>query len=117
MPKPIPSGIRKYSVAGPIAAAVCGLDGDEQGRPAQSWRPRQGHPRPMPPPIIQPGATIFLSLRQNFNPAPSEKILSSTAPSRPTSVWGDQWALGEALLEVSQARQPCWRLNFALPAA
>ena len=27
----IPSGIRKYSVAGPIAAAACGLDGDEQG--------------------------------------------------------------------------------------
>ena len=24
---------------------------------------------------------------------------------------GDHWRVGEALLEVSQARQPCWKLN------
>ena len=30
---------------------------------------------------------------------------------------GDQWRVGDVLLEVTQARQPCWKLNerFGLP--
>lgn len=30
---------------------------------------------------------------------------------------GDSWALGEAMVQVSQARQPCWKLNsrFGVP--
>lgn len=30
---------------------------------------------------------------------------------------GDRWRLGHALLEVSQARQPCWRLNLSFERA
>ena len=43
--------------------------------------------------------------------------ISSEGLTEDTVCIGDRWRMGTALLEVSQARQPCWKLNirFGLP--
>lgn len=109
--EPIPSGIRKYSVAGPIAAAACGLDGDEQGD-------RRNHGGPDKA-IHAYAAAHYPAWRNDlpelaaeFQPGAFGENLVVHGAVEADICLGDQWALGEALLEVSQARQPCWRLNL-----
>lgn len=43
--------------------------------------------------------------------------LNTLGVTEATVCLGDQWRVGDVLLEVTQARQPCWKLNerFGLP--
>ena len=104
------SAIAKAVREGPVWIGGLGLDGDEQGDPRvhggvdkavhhypfehyAAWRAELGE-RPV---LAAPGA-----FGEN---------LSSHGLDEGTVCLGDRYALGGAVLEVSQGRQPCWKLN------
>lgn len=115
--KGTPSGIAKAPVSDPVAIGPLGLSGDAQadarhhGGPekavhhyaldhAAAWRAEL----PDPPALLgQPGA-----FGEN---------LSSLGLTEAEICIGDVLRAGGALLQVSQARQPCWKLNerFGVP--
>lgn len=104
------SGIDKQPRAGLIRITEWGLSGDEQGdlrvhggidkavhhypfEHYASWRDEMGaHPM-----LEAPGAF-------------GENI-STQGLTEATVCLGDRFELGDVLLEVSQGRQPCWKLN------
>ncbi len=112
-----PSAIAKLSVAGPVAVNLLGLDGDEQadivhhGGPDKAihhypadhydfWRSEIGeHPL-----LAAPGGF-------------GENISALGLIEQEVCI-GDVFRLGTALVEVSQGRQPCWKLGhrFGIPA-
>lgn len=105
-----PSAIGKMPVAGPIPVHRLGLAGDEQadlevhGGPDKAihhyphdhyafWREAIGdHP-------LLGGYGAF-----------GENV-STTGLTEDMVCIGDRWRLGSALVEVSQGRQPCWKLD------
>ncbi|NYE61082.1 MOSC domain-containing protein YiiM [Duganella sp. 1224] len=109
----VPSGIVKAPQPGKVWLGVSGLEGDEQGDrvfhggPEKAvhhyatehyplWRLRY----PDSPVALAPGA-----FGENF----------STAGMTELNVHiGDVYRVGSALLQVSQGRQPCWKLNRLL---
>ncbi|MCJ2142534.1 MOSC domain-containing protein [Methylobacterium sp. E-066] len=112
------SAIVKAPLDGPIAVGPNGLEGDEQadrrhhGGPEKAvhhyafdhytgWR--QDLPDAEPALLARPGA-----FGENL----------STAGLTETDICvGDLWRAGSVLLQVSQARQPCWKLNHRFGAA
>ncbi|UTH72347.1 MOSC domain-containing protein [Chromobacterium sp. IIBBL 290-4] len=107
------SAIAKQPASGRVYAGELGLDGDEQGDPRfhggphkalhlyafehyARWREDIGA-RPV---LRQPGAF-------------GENI-STLGVDESTLCLGDQLAIGAAVLEISQGRQPCWKLNHRL---
>jgi MOSC domain-containing protein YiiM len=110
-PKAVPSGIAKKPVAGPIAATVSGLVGDAHGDRrhhggpdkalhayAAAHYPTWAADLPDLAPLLRPGAF-------------GENLVVEGAVEADICL-RDRWRLGGALLEVSQGRQPCWRLNL-----
>jgi MOSC domain-containing protein YiiM len=109
------SGIAKSAVAGPVQVTATGLDGDEQGDlrvhggvdKAIHHYPYDHYPHWQAeldsPLLAQPGA-----FGENF---------STLGWTEDTVHFGDVVSVGSALLEVSQGRQPCWKLNdrFGVP--
>ncbi|WP_054313009.1 MOSC domain-containing protein [Mesorhizobium sp. 1M-11] len=110
------SAIDKQLVRGSIHAGPLGLDGDEQGDRtlhggpnkalhayARSHLPRWAAELPHRADHFQAGAF-------------GENLVIDDVTEADFCL-GDRWRLGEALLEVSQGRQPCWKLNlrFDLP--
>ncbi|MCJ2091447.1 MOSC domain-containing protein [Methylobacterium sp. J-072] len=112
------SAIAKAPLDGPVAVGPNGLEGDEQadrrhhGGPEKAvhhyafdhyagWR--QDLPDAEPALLARPGA-----FGENL----------STAGLTETDICvGDLWRAGSVLLQVSQARQPCWKLNHRFGAA
>lgn len=114
------SAIAKQPRSGPVATHVQGLEGDEQGDlrvhggPLKAvhcyaweqyapWRAElAGYPQALAL-LEQPGA-----FGENFS-------LQGIAEA--SVCLGDQWQVGSAVFEVSQGRQPCWKLSdrFAVP--
>ncbi len=111
-PRGVPSGIRKRAVSGPWQVTRTGLVGDRQGDTRHhggpekalhhyarehyaSWREED------------PGLTDLLELPPAFG-----ENLSTIGLTEEDVCLGDTYALGEVLLQVSQARQPCWRLKL-----
>jgi MOSC domain-containing protein YiiM len=109
------SAIAKVPVSGPVRIHAEGIEGDEQGDRRVHGGPekaihhypfdhysfwRQGHPHPL---LAASGA-----FGENF---------SSTGWSEDTLHLADVIRVGTATLQVSQGRQPCWKLNdrFGLP--
>jgi MOSC domain-containing protein YiiM len=104
------TGIDKESVCGPVEVGALGITGDEQGdrrihggpdkalhhypfEHYQAWTQLIGeHPR-----LARPGA-----FGEN---------LSTVGLDENTVCLGDIFRCGDVLLEVSQTRQPCWKLN------
>ncbi len=106
-----PSGIAKSAVLRPVWLQTEGFSGDAQGDRKhhggadkavhhyafdhyESWRGDFG----AMPILDQPGA-----FGENF---------STTGLTEATVAVGDVYRVGGALIEVSQGRQPCWRLNL-----
>ena len=114
------SAIAKQERTGPVAAGPLGLAGDEQGDPRvhggpdkavhcyawsqyQPWRAElAGH------------ATAQALLAR---PGAFGENLSLDGIDESQICLGDQWQIGGVRLEVSQGRQPCWKLNdrFCVP--
>jgi MOSC domain-containing protein YiiM len=109
------SGIAKSAVAGPVQVTATGLAGDEQGDlrvhggidKAIHHYPYDHYPHwqaELDSPLLAgPGA-----FGENF---------STLGWTEDTVHFGDVISVGTALLEVSQGRQPCWKLNdrFGVP--
>lgn len=110
------SAIAKTPVSGPVAVTALGLDGDEQGDLRVHGGPDKavhqyahGH---YPLWRAELGALPVLAAPGAFG-----ENLASTGLSEQQVCLGDQVRIGSVLLEVSQSRQPCWKLNdrFGVP--
>jgi MOSC domain-containing protein YiiM/uncharacterized metal-binding protein len=110
------SAINKRSVTGALRVGLLGLEGDEQGDrrvhggpdkaihayPSEhygKWREELG----ALPILREPGAF-------------GENLCTAGLVERDVCL-GDRYRVGGALLEISQSRQPCWKLNdrFGVP--
>ncbi len=111
------SAIDKQACAGPVQAGAEGLAGDEQGdRRVHGGVDKALHVYPLvhlatwarelPPVLAHP------LQRGAFG-----ENLSVDGPTEAEVCLGDRWRIGSARFEVSQGRQPCWKLNdrFGVP--
>lgn len=111
-PRGVPSAIRKEPRDGPVYVAVSGIAGDEQGDRAHHGGPEKavhhyalehyelwGRELPQAAPLFEQ-AGLF---GENF---------STLGLDEESVCVGDVFEVGEATLQVSQARQPCWRLDL-----
>jgi MOSC domain-containing protein YiiM len=107
----VPSGIDKHPVDGPVRLTKLGFCGDGQGDTRHHGGPDKAvHHYPL---------DHYAEWRKELGPLPlfdqagafGENI--STLGLVETDVaLGDRFRLGTALVEVSQGRQPCFRLNL-----
>ncbi len=114
-PKGVPSGIDKQAVDGAVRVTVLGLAGDGQGDPKHHGGPEKA--------IHHYAFDHYPAWREELSPLSRQaaEVLArpgafgenvSTAGLTEADVCiGDRFRLGGALVEVSQARQPCWKLN------
>lgn len=108
------SAIDKQPRSGPVAVGALGLAGDEQGDPRVHGGPHKAvHCYPWAHYELwrqelagQPQALDRLS-----RPGAFGENFSLDGLDEAGVCLGDQWQVGSALLEVSQGRQPCWKLN------
>ncbi|MCA1300539.1 MOSC domain-containing protein [Stappia indica] len=110
-PKAVPSGIAKLPVDRPLHLGREGLDGDAQGDRKHHGGPDKAvHHYPFEHYDAwrrELGATPLLAAPGAFG-----ENLSTSGMTEATVALGDRFRLGTALIEVSQGRQPCWKLNF-----
>jgi len=110
-PQRVPSAIRKHPVPGPIAAASSGLDGDEQGdRRNHGGSDKAIHAYAAA--HYSSWAADLPDLARQLQPGAFGENLVVDGAVEADICLGDLWRLGNTLLEVSQTRQPCWRLNL-----
>lgn len=107
------SAIAKAPVTGPVAVGQLGLAGDEQGdRRVHGGPDKAVHHYPQehyPLWRAELGALPVLAAPGAFG-----ENLASTGVTEATLCLGDQVRVGSVLLQVSQGRQPCWKLNDRL---
>ncbi|KAI3589415.1 hypothetical protein D9X30_4998 [Cupriavidus sp. U2] len=113
-PKGVPSGIDKTAIDGPVRVTTIGLDVDEQGDPKHHGGPEKAihhYPRDhyagWRGELAGHGGNIDVLERAGA----FGENLSTTGLTEADVCIGDRFRLGTALVEVSQARQPCWKLN------
>jgi MOSC domain-containing protein YiiM len=104
------SAIAKQAVSGPVAVTLDGLDGDEQGDRRVHGGPDKAihHYAFEHYPVWRGelGALPVLAAPGAFG-----ENLSTSGCTEADICIGDRLRIGTALLEVSQSRQPCWKLN------
>lgn len=114
------SAIAKQQRSGPVEVGPPGLEGDEQGDPRVHGGPDKavhcyafGQYAPWREELAG-NATAQLLLAQ---PGAFGENLSLDGITDVQVCLADQWQIGSARFEVSQGRQPCWKLNdrFAVP--
>lgn len=115
-PKGVPSAIVKTPVAGPVAVGMLGLAGDAQGDPQRyGGVDKAVHVYPLA--HYAAWSRDMPALTDRFTPgAFGENIVLDGLTEADVCI-GDRFDLGGAQVELSQARQPCWKLNlrFDLP--
>lgn len=115
-PQGQPSAIDKQPVSGPVAVAAPGLEGDEQGD-----RRRHGGPDKAVHCYAAAHYPLWTAAlpsgTPNLCPGGFGENLVAEGIDETGLCLGDLWRVGTALMQVSQSRQPCWKLNlrFALP--
>lgn len=114
-PKGVPSGIAKTATRARIRVTATGLEGDGQGDPRHHGGPEKAlHHYPFDHypawrrALQEQGASGDGVLD---TPGAFGENLSTTGLTEADVCIGDRFRLGTALVEVSQARQPCWKLN------
>jgi MOSC domain-containing protein YiiM len=109
-PKGEPSAIDKQPVAGPVPAEIGGIVGDAHGDPRRHGGPDKAiHAYPAAHyPLWR---TELPQLAGRLCPGGFGENLVVAGVTEAGVCLGDRFRLGEALLEVSQGRQPCWKLN------
>lgn len=104
------SGIDKTPAAGPVMAGPVGLEGDEQADTRHHGGPDKAiHAYPVAHYPLW--AAEFPEAADSFVPGGFGENLVVEGVAEAGVCLGDRWQAGGALLEVSQARQPCWKLN------
>lgn len=107
----VPSGIFKDRATGPVDVTPCGFEGDEQAD-------RRHHGGPDKAIHAYPAAHYrdwqrdLPDRAEQFRPGAFGENLVVEHAAEADICLGDRWKLGKALLQVSQSRQPCWRLNL-----
>lgn len=105
-----PSAIGKQPVTGPVRVGRLGLSGDEQADLAVHGGPDKAvHHYPHDHYAFWRTAIGDHPLLGDYG-AFGEN-LSTRGLTEETVCIGDRWRLGSALVEVSQGRQPCWKLD------
>ncbi|TWT13732.1 MOSC domain-containing protein [Reyranella sp. CPCC 100927] len=114
--KAVPSGIDKRPVAGPVRLGRDGFEGDAQGD-------RKNHGGPLKA-VHHYAYDHYDAWRQEIADAPVLRRpgafgenLSTVGLDETQVALGDVFRLGDAVIEVSQGRQPCWRLNLRFGVA
>ena len=114
-PNGVPSGIAKTAAGERIRVTALGLEGDGQGDPRHHGGPEKAlhhyafdHYPAWREELAAQGAqgNGVLDVAGAFG-----ENLSTTGLTEAAVCIGDRFRLGTALVEVSQARQPCWKLN------
>ncbi|MCC4605065.1 MOSC domain-containing protein [Xanthomonas campestris pv. badrii] len=104
------SAIDKRAVRGPVRVGIDGLDGDEQGdRRVHGGPDKAIHHYPRDHYAAwrsELGAHALLENAGAFG-----ENLSTVGLTEADICLGDRFALGTAVVEVSQVRQPCWKLS------
>lgn len=104
------SAIDKHAVRGPLLAGPLGLDGDEQADRKHHGGPDKAlHAYCMAHHPVW--AQELPERAPRFRPGAFGENLSLLGLTEAGICLGDRWRIGEALVEVSQGRQPCWKLN------
>lgn len=106
----VPSGIAKAARSAPVRLSFSGLEGDEQGDPVYHGGPEKA--------VHHYAAEHYgmWAARWPDSPVPlvpgafGENVSTFGMTERNVHI-GDVYRLGSALLQVSQGRQPCWKLN------
>lgn len=106
-----PSAIDKHCVATPLRLTMTGFVGDEQGDSRHHGGPDKA--------IHHYPEEHYAAWRHELAQLPAECFRSGAFGENIGTVGlteenvciGDLFRLGGALLQVSQARQPCWKLN------
>ncbi|CAN2535028.1 Protein+YiiM [Methylocapsa aurea] len=116
-PRDAPSGIVKIAAPAPWRLLREGLAGDRQGDLRHHGGPEKAlhhYPRDHYDAWAKEGPELVAAL--SAPPAFGENI-STLGVTESDVCIGDVLAFGSALLQVSQGRQPCWKLNarFARP--
>jgi MOSC domain-containing protein YiiM len=110
------SAIHKRPLRGRVAIGESGIDGDEQG----DTRVHGGADKA----IHHYAFDHYAAWREELGPLPLLRAagafgenISARGFDETSVCLGDRFRLGTALLEVSQGRQPCWKLNdrFGIP--
>lgn len=110
-PKGVPSGIDKHPVADPVLAGPLGLAGDAQADTRHHGGPDKAV-HAYPAAHLALWAADLPETAALFRPGGFGENLVVDGATEADICLGDRWQLGGALLEVSQARQPCWKLNL-----
>ena len=104
------SAIAKSPRPGRLRIGELGLEGDEQGdRRVHGGPDKAVHHYPFDHYAAWRGELGDLPLLDA--PGAFGENISSTGLTEATVCLGDRYTLGTAVLEVSQGRQPCWKLN------
>ena len=105
------SAIGKEPVEAPAMATALGLDGDEQADRRHHGGPDKA--------VHAYGRVHYAAWAaelpasaDRFQPGGFGENLVIDGASEADICLGDRWRVDEALLEVSQGRQPCWKLNL-----
>ncbi|MDB5709352.1 MAG: hypothetical protein JWL96_1422 [Sphingomonas bacterium] len=112
-PEAVPSAFIKRAVAGAVSVGALGLDGDAQadltvhGGPEKAVYGYAADHYPV-------WASDFPMLAARFVPGSMGENLTVVALSEDDICVGDVHAIGTALLQVCQPRQPCFKLALAL---
>ena len=110
------SAIAKLPVSGPVAVGPLGLAGDEQGDPRVHGGPDKA--------VHHYATEHYAAWRAELGelpvldaPGAFGENLATQGVTEASLCLGDQVRVGSVLLEVSQSRQPCWKLNdrFGVP--
>jgi MOSC domain-containing protein YiiM len=112
-PEAVPSGFIKRAVAGAVRVGALGLDGDAQADLTVHGGPEKavyGYAASHYP----SWAIDFPALAKRFQPGSMGENLTVAALSEDDICVGDVHAVGSALLQVCQPRQPCFKLALAM---
>lgn len=110
-PKGVPSAIDKTEAPGPVLAGATGLAGDEQGDRRHHGGPDKAiHAYALA--HYADWAAEMPDIAGRFRPGAFGENLVVDGATEAGICLGDRWRIGTALLEVSQGRQPCWKLNL-----
>ena len=106
-----PSGIAKVPLAGPWTIVETGLAGDAQGDLVNHGGPEKAlHHYPHDHYAVWAKEMPELAPMLGRAPAFGENISGEGMTEVDVRI-GDIYRVGEVLLQVSQGRQPCWKLN------
>lgn len=106
------SAIQKQSIDHPVQVTTLGLHGDEQGDKLYHGGPDKAvHHYPAEHYALW-RAQLGPDAASTFQPGGFGENISTTGWTEHIVCIGDVFAMGTALLQVTQARQPCWKLNL-----